>query len=673
MKKTCSTLAACVWLLAANAFAGSVELDKIVVTPYRYAEDIARIPSSVTVLTSQDIENSNAQNILDVLRPVPGLIVRDFYGSANKATADLRGFGEFAMSNTLVMVDGRRANEIDLSGVDWTQIPLETVERIEVTRGGMGGVLYGDNATGGVINIITKKGEGKPSFELDSYGGSYSTSKESLQVSGKEKNTSYFGRFSNAYSRGYRKNSGYTLIDYGAKAIQKFTDTCSVTLSASYHDDEFGLPGALRESQLGNSRRATLFPDDKVGQKDWYVQLGAENEFSDSLAARADISFRQRNIDDNLLTSKNIDTRDIDTFGFSPSLIYKADVLGAQHKLIGGVDVYRCGSRIDALSFYGLNYYDNGKTRQTDIDKFSNGYYLQDEVQVKDKLSLLYGYRYEQARYSFDSNPMPGPWTSDLFWIPTVVDSKVKVNEKAYNAGVNYLYAEGSKAFFLYSRGFRLPATDEFYSIFATPPVNVNLKPQDSLDVELGVKHRFCPSFEASATLFDLRIKNELFFDPLTFENKNYDKTEHRGMELAMELKYKELFSVTPSYTFTEAFFKGGTYHGNQIPLVPRHKVSLGAAVSLPKACSLNILGTFTGPRYFINDQAHNYPKLDGFITVDAKLSWRPSKFCGLFFGANNLFDEDYSEIGAISTAYNERGFYPSPGRNFIAGVDLSF
>ena len=85
-----------------------------------------------------------------------GVVVRDFYGTGKTASVDIRGFGETAPLNVLVLVDGRRVNEIDLSGTDWTQIPIDQIERIEIVRGA-GSVLYGDNAVGGVINIITKK------------------------------------------------------------------------------------------------------------------------------------------------------------------------------------------------------------------------------------------------------------------------------------------------------------------------------------------------------------------------------------------------------------------------------------------------------------------------------------------------------------------------------------
>jgi outer membrane cobalamin receptor len=132
-----------------------VMMKEVVVTGTRFEERIERIPANITVIDEEDIKNSNAGSIPDLLRSQEGIVVRDLLGTGKTAQVDLRGFGESAPYNVLVLVDGRRVNEIDLSGVDWTQIPIENIERIEILRG-TGSVLYGDNAVGGVINIITR-------------------------------------------------------------------------------------------------------------------------------------------------------------------------------------------------------------------------------------------------------------------------------------------------------------------------------------------------------------------------------------------------------------------------------------------------------------------------------------------------------------------------------------
>jgi iron complex outermembrane receptor protein len=130
--------------------------DAVVITATRFPEDVRRLPASVTVLEAIDIERSAARTLPELLAEQPGLNMRDFFGNNAAGTSvDLRGFGITGPQNTLMLVDGRRISDFDLSGVQWAAIPLATIERIEILRGA-GAVLYGDGATAGVVNIITR-------------------------------------------------------------------------------------------------------------------------------------------------------------------------------------------------------------------------------------------------------------------------------------------------------------------------------------------------------------------------------------------------------------------------------------------------------------------------------------------------------------------------------------
>ena len=122
------------------------------------------VGASTTVITAQDIAHSPAQTLQEIIAQTPGVQLTTLYGGVNGAqtSVDLRGFGAFATANTLVLINGRRVNDIDMPGVDFSTIPRDSIERIEITRGNSGAVLYGDNAVGGVINIVTKTGVGGP-------------------------------------------------------------------------------------------------------------------------------------------------------------------------------------------------------------------------------------------------------------------------------------------------------------------------------------------------------------------------------------------------------------------------------------------------------------------------------------------------------------------------------
>src|SRR5262249_24705959 len=125
-------------------------------TATRFEEPYLDRPVNVTVIGAQDIQSSTAKTVPDLLSEQAGIVIHDFFGNnAATTTVDLRGFGITGGQNTLILVDGRRFGDIDLSGVQWSAVPLGAIERIEIVLGS-GAVLYGDGATTGVINIITK-------------------------------------------------------------------------------------------------------------------------------------------------------------------------------------------------------------------------------------------------------------------------------------------------------------------------------------------------------------------------------------------------------------------------------------------------------------------------------------------------------------------------------------
>ena len=148
-------------LAVASAFAPVAPVraqqdDAIVVSATRFSEDARRLPASSTVLSAEDIARSAARTLPELLQEQTGITMKDFYGNNGAVTSiDLRGYGVTGPQNTQVLVDGRRITDIDLTSVQWAAIPLSAIERIEILRG-TGAVLYGDGASAGVINIVTR-------------------------------------------------------------------------------------------------------------------------------------------------------------------------------------------------------------------------------------------------------------------------------------------------------------------------------------------------------------------------------------------------------------------------------------------------------------------------------------------------------------------------------------
>ncbi len=634
-------------------------LEEVVVTATRQAEKISSVPAHVSVITENDIKNSTARDIPDLLRTQAGIQVNDVSGNKRSFSVDLRGFGEAASLNTLVLVDGRRVNQPDLSGSDWTLISLNRVERIEVIRGGRGSVLYGDNAGGGVINIITKEGKEFKTY-AEVAAGSYNTFRASASTSGAPNNLSYNISVSYLNSDGYRDNSDTEAGDVGADLGYYVNDRLKVNLSAGYHKDDTGLPGAIKKSEFeqGVSRTDTLHPDDFADVEDYYVKLGPEIFFLNDSLFKIDFSFRNRS---SLFFSSFFggtyegDTN-IETMALSPQFVFKEKIYGFSNSLTFGLDFENAAEDITNTTKYPP-YPDN--VGLFELEKENYGFYIHDEIYLLDRLAISGGYRYDKAEFKFK---------------PSTPDS-TEMSENLYTAGINYNFYKKSYAYFSFSHSFRYPVLDELFN-FTDNTINTDLMPQTSDDYELGVRHYFTPSLFANVNFFHIDTKDEIIYDPAIGSygaNVNLDgKTRREGVEVSLSKVYERM-TLSGSYTYTDAEIIGGSYDGSKFPNVPRHKATVNTLFSMGYGFTLNVNGYWVGERPFVSDFANGFDEQDDYFVLNTKLKYRWKNLTA-FLNVNNLTNEEYSEYGVLSLgSIWEEAFYPSPKINFLLGVSAEF
>jgi iron complex outermembrane receptor protein len=635
-----------------------VTLEKVVVTATRDLEEIRKIPANVTVITKKKIEESNAQTVIDVIKDEVSVVVRDFLGTGKAASVDIRGFGETGPLNTLVLVDGRRVNEIDLSGVDWAQIPLDQVERIEIVRGS-GSVLYGDNAVGGVINIITKKPDKPFLAKAEVVRGSYLYHKESGSAGGK------WGPFSALFhgdyssTEGYRENGFLRYKNIGGKIIYDMNENISFNFDGNLHRDDTGLPGGLLKSTYKLDRRAPRYPYDKSETEDGFGTLGVKAKLWDLGRIETDLSYRHREVTDFFYSFSYQSKRNVNTWGVTPKVILEKPIWRFANKLIMGWDFYSSKSDVFSESaFSGPN--------QSEVTKTSTGIYLLDEFSILQNLILSIGYRHEWVVYRLSQD---------------VPDSKDRTRnwEPAWNIGLNYLFAKGSSAFLSIKRSFRFPTTDELVQYIIDPftwqvievRANPDLRPQTGYHYEAGVRHAFTDNIEANLTFFWADLRNEIFYNPYTGNNENYPKTRRYGVEVGWRVKPFPWLSVWGNYSYTIPTLREDPFSGHDIPGVPRHKGTIGGDFGLWKGFSLNTKLNIIGSRYFISDWANQVGRLGGYYSLDAKLSytWKGLK---AFVGVNNLTNQKYAEYGVLDF-FGRPNYYPSPERNFFGGVSYTY
>ncbi|MFV0438273.1 MAG: TonB-dependent receptor [Desulfopila sp.] len=625
-------------------------MDKVIVTASRQKEKIATVPANVTVISQQDIDDSPAETVPELLQSTAGILVNDITGNGRNITVDLRGFGETATLNTLLLIDGRRVNQADLSGVDWTLIPKDRVERIEIIYGGRGSVLYGDNAAGGVINIITKKGEGLH-FSGGLVGGSYQTFNPRFAVSGSTETLSYAISGDYRTSDGYRDNSGTDARDLGINLEYFASDRFNLALTGGYHKDDTDLPGILYLSDLdnGKSRRSSTSPDDYSDTKDSYLQMVPEFHFSENSYLKLEASARKRkNTAFSSFTSGTYDANtDIKTYIASPQVVINERVAGHTTKILAGFDYIKNDENLDNESvFFGST-----STASYDLAKKEYGIYGNAEFWATKKLIISGGYRYDHATFESSASG---------------VSDSVTMDENVFNSGLTYMFSDTFSAYVSYAKSFRYPVLDEMFS-FYTNTFNADLGPQTSDDYEIGARMQLGQSVNLGINIFRLDTDNEIFYNPTAFTNQNMDdKTRRQGVELTASKQFSRIL-LNGSYTFTDATIDGGPFDDNEIPNVPRHHFTVAAQAKILENLQLDMDGLYIGERPYISDFANDVSKQDDYFIANLKLTYLADKWSG-YISVRNLFDKKYSPYGGVNYL-GEPGVYPAPRIHFLVGI----
>jgi len=645
-----------------------LDLGEINVLASRSNVNVLNLMRDVSVITREDIERSTATSIPEAMKSQGGIFVADYLGNPKGVNIDIRGFGETSKMNILVLVDGRRTNQVDLSGADWGQINLDSVERIEILKG-PSTVLYGDNASAGVVNIITKKGyqDSKSLFRIGTEIGSYQHMKSFLSMGATIKDLDYFFNYTHQQSSGYRANNDYWSNDYLGNFDISIAEKVSLGFSSGYHKDRYGMPGALFASDVSSvGRKGTKYPDDKGWTSDFFVNMTPKVDFlikDTEVEFSSGFSYRKRDNKSLSVSSwgRYETLHQINSFEVRPKVQFKSEVTdGIKNNTTLGFDFFdskdniRSGNQSSAQDF-------------VDIKKQTFGIYGLENIEFNEKFLTSFGGRATWAFYDFDQKSV------------SVNKDTRSISEGAFNFGLGYKYNDRSQVYFDYSRSFRLPATDEYYqNVYAAwgggGGLNADLKHQTSHNYEIGIRDVSLSWLMADASIFLMDVFDEIYYDPLTNKNSNYDpQARHYGFEASTKVKlFKEMLEPFISWTYQDAFFKGGTYSGNKVPFVPRNIVSAGISVDIFDKLTTMFSADYVDKCFAISDQANNQPKLNSHVTFNFKADYQ-YKNVKFWFSVKNIFDRMYDAYGVYSSGSDQIGFYPAEGRSFYSGVSFEF
>ncbi|MGQ9661795.1 MAG: TonB-dependent receptor [Kiritimatiellia bacterium] len=632
----------------------------IVVTARREWRDLSEVPAHVTVLTSENLRDLGGKTVADALTTQSGLLVRSVTGTPATTDVSMRGFGENAHGRVLVLLDGRPVNRPDMATINWLQFPLSAVERIEIVRGSASS-LYGDHAVGGVVNIITRKGEAAPTeatVELGSFG--YNAERFSAGVAGKGLGLSVHAE--RLYTDGYRDRSAFLSQGLGIGLTWNAEEKLIGTLALSWQRVEYEMPGALtREEMQQNPRMAKNQADEAL---DRYLNGELTIQFEPLENHRFELKAvaGRTDVESDTFSFNIFPESQIESAGLFPTYAWHGELFGRENRLMIGVD--RLTDRLD------YNRYSDqprsGAAAHADLEKTVWGGHVRDECELIKSLTLGLAGRVEQARFKATIQPL----NADGF------GGEKDFDEQAWEVALNWRFDKASKLFVRWGTTYRYPFVDELVSYQGFGDAfYTDLEPEEGWTTEIGFECGLPGDICLGVTAFRLELTDEIAYNMATYRNENLDATRRMGIEAEASWRFGEWGRIYANYTLTEAQFTGGPNDGKTVPLVPEHKGSLGWETSLPQEVKLNLVATAVGDCYLGGDYGHLSEKLDGYVVVDAVARWSPRAVKGLsvHLAVENLFDKSYASYGFSGMGWGPDSFYPAPGRGIRGGLSYRF
>ena len=694
-----STFAGAVVLLSQTlVFAGDsndasapieVRTDDIVVTATRFPETDLDQPINMTVISREDIERSPAKTVPEVLAAQVGFVNSELYGNNGaNATVDSRGFGVTGGQNTLILVNGRRISDIDLSGVKWSSIPLAAVERIEIVRGS-GSVLYGNGAVAGVVNIITRTSLDETNVATvgarigtlvtrqGNVNANYRSDKIGLSVSG-------VWYSSDGYRDNNENDESNVFVD--ARILGESTN---LSLQLGNDRQDIRLPGgrlvqpSVGLNELQDDRSGTSTPLDYATRDGVFATLGlsSRQDFGD---LDAELGYREKAQTSYFDFNGFPDYRetDLNVWSLTPRIRLPGTIGGRDNQLVLGVDVY---------------YWDYALRRSNDTQNIATpinsvraeqqnvGIYFQDTLQLSAPMTLSFGWREEWQ--SIDATDDFDPTAPGAGFGSGATDGQQDLQEYAYDLGLRYGLSMGWAARIKAGRSFRFSTIDEVYETSPSFTQEFQfLLPQTAESVDFGVERRWDGKM-LRATVFQIDVKDEIHLDAYSsgIGNTNLPTSRRKGLELETGMFLGDV-GVNLTYAYTDAKFLEGVLPGSgftmtnvdiagkTVPLVPRDKVTINADWSISEQLLLTAAYRYVSEQYMDNDEGNNfYTQIPAYSVFDVKLAMQRAGW-RVGFVVNNLLNEQYYTYAVRSQFAADRySAYPLPERTVTFFAEYRF
>lgn len=632
-------------LVAQAAIAADNVQPEVVVTASRFSDANSTAPVSLTTLSRADIATTGATSVPEVLSMAAGVDVRPLSGALGiDTTVDLRGFGDTAGSNTLILVDGQRMNPVDMSGINWSAIPLQNVARIEVMRG-TGGVLFGDRSVGGVINIITDK-SGTPRASAGLTLGSYGYHGLDAAASGSAGDTYYNLAASYADVNGWRQNTQGDQRALSGRVGRLLGADSEAFLDLAAYGDSNGLPGSIPRAVFDADPSRARSLTDHQKREGYQLRPGVRYAITDTLAFEGEVTWHTSRQNAVYGGTPYISNRD--TLAFTPRLQWRHGLGGFASSTVFGADV-----------FHGS--VDNVALDQS-ASQFSRAFYAQNTTDLRPDLHLTVGARRQVVRQHAEDNV-------------NAVNGDATHARNAFEAGLAWDLTRSTRVFTRWGQVFRFANTDELFGYdpitYAPVFTGGNVRPQHGNNLELGARYKV-NGLLVQGAIYRLSLTDEIGYNPLTYANENFDRTRREGVELEARWRALPKLELNGGLTAQNARFVDGPYDGKTITLVPHLKYRVGAVFDAAQAGRYGATWTFVGKRHFGGDLDNTKERLDSYGVLDLHANWQIRDLL-LQLKVANATNKKYAPYGLYSSFYSDYYFYPAEARTVFATLRYNF
>ncbi|MFK5952321.1 MAG: TonB-dependent receptor [Desulfobacterium sp.] len=637
MKKRLLYLAGMFLLLSmaqtALANENTTDMGEMVITATRTEISMDKIGgNSVTVITSEDIQAKQLNSVADLLRGIPGIDLVSNGGPGTATTVFTRGADS---KNTLVLIDGIMLNDVSgpNRGADLGNINVDNIQQIEVIRGAMS-VMYGSNATAGVINIITKKGKKAPSASVKFEAGSYGTWKTGANAAGATEKVNFALSASKTQIDGYsianddnndiprgdntNEDDGYENTTLSGNVGVDITDTFNITALARYIDSD-------GDTDANNWGGFAEDGDDNTESTQTFGKININNKFFNNFLD-SNLSWQMSQQDrDYFEDGEQTSTYDGNTDTFT----WQGDLNFDLHVLSIGASYLDETMKSESFGLYASQF------KEKSVD--TKSYWIQDQLIGMENLVIIAGVRLD--------------------------DHETFGNKATWRLAPSYSIAKtGTTLKASYGTGFRAPS---LYELYDPSYGNDDLDAEESNGWDAGIEQQF---FNGAATMgltyFATDYDNRIDFDMNTWTYTQADgETKTKGVEVFAGWDPLDTLGFMLNYTYTDT----EDPDGETLVRRPENKVSLNTRYGFLEKGVLNLDVQWVDERKaspYANDKNGDaVGTLDAYTLVNLAASWNINPHVQLFGRVDNLFDEFYEEAFSYATA----------GVSAYAGVKLTY